>query len=63
MSNHTPTCIHCEKDQSLVPLVVIKYKGGDFWICTEHFPILIHRPHDLTGKLPDAENIKPGEHD
>jgi hypothetical protein len=58
-----PNCVYCEKNESLVPLVVIKYKGEDFWICTEHFPILIHRPHDLIGKLPDAETINPGDHD
>ncbi len=51
------TCIHCGKDNSQVPLINFSYQGADYQICTEHLPVLIHNPHNLTGKLPDAENL------
>lgn len=60
-NNQTQTCIHCGKDNSQVPLIDFCYKGGDFQICTEHLPVLIHSPHKLTGKLPEAENISPAD--
>jgi hypothetical protein len=59
----TPTCIHCGKDENQVPLVSIHYQEGKYWICTEHFPILIHNPAQLSGKLPNAETLSPAEHD
>lgn len=63
IENQGYTCIHCGRDNTEVPLVVFNYKDGDYRICTEHFPVLIHRPHELTGKLPDAENLNPVDHD
>ncbi len=57
------TCIHCGKDNSQAPLVVFHYQDKEFQICTEHFPLLIHNPRKLTGKLPNAENLIPAEHD
>ena len=56
-----PTCIHCGRDDNSVPLLTIKYKGGDYQICSEHLPVLIHSPHKLTGKLPDADKLTPHE--
>ena len=55
-----PACIHCEKDGDSAILVALYYKGHDLWICSEHVPILIHKPHELASKLPSMENIKPG---
>ena len=57
------TCIHCGRNEEHVPLVIFFYKGGEHRICTEHFPILIHRPLELTGKLPDMDKLNPIEHD
>lgn len=59
----SPTCIQCGRDDSQVPLVVFSYQEGEFRICTEHFPVLIHNPGKLTGKLPNAENLTPADHD
>jgi hypothetical protein len=61
--NQTPTCIHCGRDDSRVPLLVINYQESQFWICSEHFPILLHNPGKLAGKLPNAENLAPAEHE
>jgi hypothetical protein len=57
------TCLHCDRDNNQVPLLKLKYKDTQFWICTEHLPVLLHRPEELTGKLPDAENLRGVDHD
>ena len=57
------TCLHCDRDNNQVPLLNLKYKDTQFWICTEHLPVLLHRPEELTGKLPDAENLHGVDHD
>jgi hypothetical protein len=61
--NQLGHCIHCGRDSSQVPLIVFMYKEGEFQICSEHFPVLIHHPRELTGKLPDAENLNPVDHE
>ena len=60
---HKHTCIHCGRDDTQVPLVVFNYKEGEFRICSEHFPVLIHHPHKLTGKVPDVDKLNPVAHD
>jgi len=57
------TCIHCGKDDNQVPLVLFSYKGKDLRICTEHLPVLIHDPAELTGKLPDMDKLNPVDTD
>ncbi len=59
----SPQCLHCGRNDSQVPLARIRYRGEDYWICTEHFPLLIHEPGKLTGQLPGAENLTPVDHD
>ncbi len=53
------TCIHCDRGDESVPLLIMKYRGGEYQICSEHLPVLIHSPHKLTGKLPDADKLTP----
>jgi hypothetical protein len=61
--NQTPHCIHCGRDDSQVPLLVLLYKGSQFQICSEHLPILLHNPAKLSGKLAGADSLLPAEHD
>ena len=61
--DQNPACIQCGRDDNQVPLVKFQYQEGEFRICTEHFPILIHNPAELAGKLPNAETLTPAEHD
>jgi hypothetical protein len=61
--NQKINCIHCGRGEDQVPLVIFFYKGGEYRICIEHFPILIHRPLELDGKLPDMDKLNPIEHD
>jgi hypothetical protein len=60
---NSSSCIHCGRDESQVPLVILRYKESQYLICTEHFPILIHNPARLAGVLPDADSLTPADHD
>jgi hypothetical protein len=51
------TCVHCGKNSDQAPLIAIQYQQEQFWICPQHLPILIHKPAQLAGKLPGAENL------
>ncbi len=57
-----PTCLACDRDSDAVPLFSLHYRGTTFWICPQHFPILIHDPTRLAGRLPGAETMEPSEH-
>ena len=52
----------CDRDDAVVPLVRLDYRGEPLWICPEHLPILIHDPARLAGRLAGAERLKPAEH-
>jgi hypothetical protein len=54
-------CLHCERDSSQVPLLALRYRGQDLWICPQHLPILIHKPQQLADKLPGATFISDPE--
>jgi hypothetical protein len=47
-------CVQCNRTEEQVPLLIFQYKGGEYAICPEHLPILIHKPAMLEGKIPDA---------
>lgn len=55
-------CLVCERSQQEVPLLAVRYQDQQYWICPQHFPILIHRPEQLVGKLPGVENLEGHEH-
>jgi hypothetical protein len=57
MNETTPTCLVCQRSQQEVPLITLQYQQKQYWICPEHFPILIHHPDQLAGRLPGAENL------
>lgn len=56
------TCIVCEQSSDEIPLLVIESQGQQYWICPAHLPVLIHRPDQLTGKLPGAEKLQGHSH-
>lgn len=55
-------CVACGCGDHEVPLLALEYRGSRFWICTPHFPVLIHDPARLAGKLAGAETFRPAEH-
>lgn len=61
MSENTPRCLVCELTKQEVPLISILYQDQTYYICPQHFPILIHQPAKLVGKLPGAEKLQPHE--
>lgn len=54
-------CIACERTDETIPLLSFDFKGNQYWICPQHVPILIHKPEQLTGKLPGAEDLDPAD--
>ncbi len=55
-------CINCERNDGEIPILHLSYQGEDLWICSSCFPILIHKPEQLAGRLESAENIQPSSH-
>ncbi len=60
--DHETKCLVCEKSVQEVPLIALQYQEKQYWICPQHFPILIHEPAQLVGKLPGAEKLNPHQH-
>ena len=54
-------CLVCNRGENQIPLVVLKYQGGEFRMCPQHLPVLIHDPTQLAGKLPGAEDLRPAD--
>ncbi|MFQ5577217.1 MAG: hypothetical protein ACE5G8_09555 [Anaerolineae bacterium] len=52
-------CLNCNRPETAVPLVNLRYAGSPAWICTQCLPTLIHQPQRLAGKLAGAEQIAP----
>jgi hypothetical protein len=57
------TCLNCNVSENEKPLLEMKFQGNKIHICPQCLPILIHKPANLAGKLPGAENFgAPAEH-
>ena len=56
-------CVQCGRNDQDVPLIALQVKGDQAWICPQHLPLLIHKPHLLEGKLPGTENLQAADHD
>ena len=50
-TNTEPRCLVCEQTSDAVPLINVKFRGQDLWICPQHLPILIHRPAQLADQI------------
>jgi hypothetical protein len=57
------TCLNCNRNADLVPLISLEYRGQAYAICPQCFPILIHKPQALADKLPGSEGLFPANHD
>lgn len=55
-------CLVCNLSSEQIPLLRMEFQGQQYAICPSHFPILIHQPQQLVGKLPGAEKLQPHEH-
>jgi hypothetical protein len=61
VTEKTAKCIYCERTADEVPLITMRYQADDIWICPQHLPILIHKPSQLSDKLPGAAHLSPPE--
>ncbi len=48
MNEQDERCLRCGRTSEEVPLIRLRYKQSDYWICPQDLPILIHRPEQLT---------------
>lgn len=62
MTDEMLVCLNCQRSESLVPLVSLRYQGSSAWICSQCLPTLIHDPRRLAGRLVDAESLTPADH-
>ena len=56
-------CLNCRKTEQEIPLVTLQYQGQQVYLCSQCFPILIHSPAKLAGKIKDADKIQPAGDD
>ena len=61
MTENKPQCLVCTRTSDEIPLLSITYRDAQYWICPQHFPVLIHHPEQLVGKLPGAERLAAHE--
>lgn len=61
MPDNQAYCLHCQRGSDQVPLIALHYQDTRAWICPQHLPILIHKPSQLAGRLPGAENLGAAE--
>ena len=57
------TCLNCGKSSDEIPLLCLEYRAVTYWICPQCLPVMIHKPQNLAGKLPGAENFAPANHE
>jgi hypothetical protein len=55
-------CLNCGKTDQQVPLLHLTFKGEAKLICPQCLPVLIHKPQQLTDKLPGLEAAPPAAH-
>ena len=56
------TCLNCGKTDQQVPLLHLTFKGESKHICPQCLPVLIHKPQQLTEKLPGLDVAPPAAH-
>ncbi len=52
-------CLNCNRPETVIPLVNMRYAGKQSWICSQCLPVLIHHPHQLAGKLAGMDKVEP----
>jgi hypothetical protein len=56
-------CLNCGKSEEQVPLLQMRYRDAEVFICPQCLPVLIHKPEKLAEKLPGMQPGKPAEHE
>ncbi|HFQ94913.1 MAG TPA: hypothetical protein ENK32_12940 [Anaerolineae bacterium] len=50
-TTETIHCLNCHRLETEIPLVALRFRGQQTWICSLCLPVLIHKPQQLVGKL------------
>jgi len=58
--SHTKACIVCKKTSFETAVTKFYHKESEFYICSQHIPILIHKPEELIGLLDGADKLQGG---
>lgn len=48
-------CLNCNRSETVIPLVSLRYAGSQTWICSQCLPTLIHHADQLAHKLTQGE--------
>ena len=56
------TCLNCARSEEKTPLILLTFKGETMHICAQCLPLLIHKTHVLSEKLPGIELPQNTEH-
>jgi hypothetical protein len=57
------TCLNCGRTSQEIPLLALDYRSETYHLCPQCLPVMIHKPQNLAGKLPGAENFEPTNHE
>ena len=52
------TCLNCKKTEQEIPLLQMRYKEANVYICPQCLPVLIHKPEKLADILPGMDILK-----
>ncbi len=56
-------CVYCERSSDEIPVILFEYKGQQHGVCSNHLPLLLHKPEMFEGKLPEVGQWgEPAEH-
>ncbi|MBV6396073.1 MAG: hypothetical protein HFACDABA_01661 [Anaerolineales bacterium] len=58
-----PVCLNCGTTNEQAPLLTLTFKGETQYLCSRCFPILIHKPQQLSEKLPGFHPAPPAPHE
>lgn len=50
-------CLNCNRPETVIPMVSLRYAGSQTWICSQCLPILIHHADQLAPKLAQGEQF------
>ncbi len=59
----TAVCLSCDRSESEIPLLKLRFQSEQLSICSQCLPVLIHEPEKLVGRMSGAEDIEPSPHD
>lgn len=62
MPEKISSCLVCDRTKEEIPLIRLEYGNDFYFICSEHLPILIHHPEQLTERLPGADKLSGHQH-